>query len=134
MAGSDSPCATTATTSATATTAGDRISDDHPNAAGDRKATAEFVPLLNAAVNAWRAGQPIHALSIRWAKLETPSSFQFGWPSRTSRTYSVSATTNLALGFSEVTNQITAQPPTNTFVLPMARELQRFFRVREHSP
>ena len=29
--------------------------DDHPNAAGDRKATAEFVPLLNAAVNAWLA-------------------------------------------------------------------------------
>lgn len=27
--------------------------DDHPNAAGDRKATAEFVPLLNAAYNAW---------------------------------------------------------------------------------
>jgi hypothetical protein len=28
-------------------------SDSHPNAAGDRKATAEFVPLLNAAYNAW---------------------------------------------------------------------------------
>jgi hypothetical protein len=28
--------------------------DSHPNAAGDRKATAEFVPLLNAAYNAWR--------------------------------------------------------------------------------
>ena len=27
--------------------------DSHPNAAGDRKATAEFVPLLNAAYNAW---------------------------------------------------------------------------------
>ena len=27
--------------------------DDHPNAVGSRKATAEFVPLLNAAVNAW---------------------------------------------------------------------------------
>lgn len=27
--------------------------DDHPNAAGDAKATAEFVPLLNAAVHAW---------------------------------------------------------------------------------
>ena len=28
--------------------------DSHPNAAGDRKATAEFVPLLNAAYNAWQ--------------------------------------------------------------------------------
>jgi hypothetical protein len=28
--------------------------DSHPNAAGDRKATAEFVPLLNAAYNAWK--------------------------------------------------------------------------------
>lgn len=28
--------------------------DDHPNAAGDRKATAELVPLLNAAYNAWK--------------------------------------------------------------------------------
>jgi hypothetical protein len=27
--------------------------DSHPNAAGDKKATAEFVPLLNAAYNAW---------------------------------------------------------------------------------
>ncbi len=29
----------------------------HPNAAGDQKATAEFVPLLNAAYNAWK-GEP----------------------------------------------------------------------------
>jgi hypothetical protein len=28
--------------------------DDHPNAVGSRKATVEFVPLLNAAVNAWK--------------------------------------------------------------------------------
>ena len=28
--------------------------DSHPNAAGDQKATAEFVPLLNAAYNAWQ--------------------------------------------------------------------------------
>jgi hypothetical protein len=28
--------------------------DDHPNAAGDHKATAELVPLLNAAYNAWQ--------------------------------------------------------------------------------
>ncbi|MCL5099208.1 MAG: hypothetical protein M1608_17055 [Candidatus Omnitrophica bacterium] len=35
--------------------------NDHPNQAGDLKATAEFVPLLNAAVHAWlveRAGAP----------------------------------------------------------------------------
>jgi hypothetical protein len=30
-------------------------SDDHPNAAGDKKATAEFVGLLNAAYNAWKS-------------------------------------------------------------------------------
>lgn len=29
-------------------------SDDHPNAAGDRKATAEFLPLLNNAYNWWK--------------------------------------------------------------------------------
>jgi len=29
-------------------------SDYHPNAAGDQKATAEFVPLLNAAYNVWK--------------------------------------------------------------------------------
>jgi hypothetical protein len=29
--------------------------DDHPNEVGSQKATAEFVPLLNAAVNAWLA-------------------------------------------------------------------------------
>ncbi len=28
--------------------------DSHPNAAGDRKATTEFLPLLNAAYNAWK--------------------------------------------------------------------------------
>ena len=28
--------------------------DSHPNAAGDQKATAEFVPLLNGAYNAWK--------------------------------------------------------------------------------
>jgi hypothetical protein len=32
--------------------------DDHPNPAGSRKATAEFVPLLNAAVNAWQKSRP----------------------------------------------------------------------------
>ena len=31
-------------------------SDSHPTAAGLQKATAEFVPLLNAAYNAWRGG------------------------------------------------------------------------------
>ena len=30
--------------------------DSHPSAAGDRKATAEFVPILNIAYNRWRAG------------------------------------------------------------------------------
>ena len=29
--------------------------DDHPNAAGDRKATAEFLPLLNNAYHTWQA-------------------------------------------------------------------------------
>ena len=29
--------------------------DDHPNAAGDRKATAEFLPLLNNAYNTWKS-------------------------------------------------------------------------------
>lgn len=32
--------------------------DDHPNWAGNQKATAEFVPWLNAKYNSWAAGQP----------------------------------------------------------------------------
>ena len=32
--------------------------DDHPSPAGNRKATREFVPLLNACVNRWLAGGP----------------------------------------------------------------------------
>jgi hypothetical protein len=32
--------------------------DDHPNPLGSRKATAEFLPLLNAAYHAWQSGQP----------------------------------------------------------------------------
>jgi hypothetical protein len=31
--------------------------DDHPRAAGDRKATEEFVPLLNVAYNAWKGNE-----------------------------------------------------------------------------
>jgi hypothetical protein len=31
--------------------------DDHPNAAGDRKATEEFLPLLNCAYNAWTGNE-----------------------------------------------------------------------------
>jgi hypothetical protein len=31
--------------------------DSHPSAAGDRKATDEFVPLLNAAYNAWKGNE-----------------------------------------------------------------------------
>jgi len=32
--------------------------DDHPNPIGSRKATTEFLPLLNAAYHAWQSGQP----------------------------------------------------------------------------
>ena len=40
--------------------------DSHPSAAGDQKATAEFVPLLNAAYNAWKGngGGALPALAI----------------------------------------------------------------------
>ncbi len=48
-------------TSAYASAAG----DDHPNGVGDRKATAEFVPLLNAAVRAWQtASAPANPPSV----------------------------------------------------------------------
>lgn len=33
--------------------------DDHPSAAGSRKATEEFVPLLNIFYNRWKAGAPV---------------------------------------------------------------------------
>jgi hypothetical protein len=49
--------------------------DSHPNAAGDGKATAEFVPLLNAAYNAWKGNSgadttgpltfALHATSVK---------------------------------------------------------------------
>ena len=39
-------------TTAYATSSG----DDHPNSAGNKKATAEFIPLLNFAYNRWQAG------------------------------------------------------------------------------
>jgi hypothetical protein len=39
--------------------------DDHPNIVGSRKATAEFVPLLNAAVNAWLAESPQGPVTVR---------------------------------------------------------------------
>jgi hypothetical protein len=32
------------------------VGDDHPGSAGNRKATAEFIPLLNFAYNRWQAG------------------------------------------------------------------------------
>jgi hypothetical protein len=34
------------------------IGDDHPSRAGNRKATAELVPLLNVIYNNWRATVP----------------------------------------------------------------------------
>jgi hypothetical protein len=51
-------------------------SDSHPSAAGDAIATAEFVPMLNAAYNAWRAGGSATlppTLERRTGKLSTPS-------------------------------------------------------------
>ena len=41
--------------------------DSHPNAAGDQKATAEFVPLLNAAYNAW-TGQRRRRRRTPWGR------------------------------------------------------------------
>ena len=50
--------------------------DSHPSAAGDMIATAEFVPMLNAARNSWRAGTGAMLfanLTPRTASLSTPS-------------------------------------------------------------
>ena len=47
--------------------------DDHPNAAGDRKATAEFLPLLNNAYNTWQATS--HTITI------TAPTAASSWPS-----------------------------------------------------
>ena len=50
--------------------------DSHPSAAGDAIATTEFVPMLNAAYNAWRAGGSAAlppTLVKRTAKLSVPS-------------------------------------------------------------
>ena len=42
--------------------------DSHPSAAGLQKATAEFVPLLNAAYNAWRGNERRRASSVASAR------------------------------------------------------------------
>jgi hypothetical protein len=50
--------------------------DSHPSAAGDAVATAEFVPMLNAAYNSWRAGGSATlppTLKRRAARLSKPS-------------------------------------------------------------
>jgi hypothetical protein len=47
--------------------------DSHPSAAGDRKATAEFVPLLNAAYNAWKGVGPPPSASPSPSPSVTPS-------------------------------------------------------------
>lgn len=50
--------------------------DSHPSAAGDQIATAEFVPLLNAAYDAWKTGghlQPAPPLTPRATQVSKPS-------------------------------------------------------------
>jgi hypothetical protein len=50
-------------------------SDSHPSAAGDRIATTEFVPLLNASYNSWKAGTGAMitpTLTRYFAKMSTP--------------------------------------------------------------
>jgi hypothetical protein len=50
--------------------------DSHPSAAGDVKATAEFVPLLNAAYDAWKTGthlSPAPAITPRRTYVYKPS-------------------------------------------------------------
>ncbi len=56
-------------TSAYATDSG----DDHPNAAGNRKATEEFLPMLNIFYNRWRSGAPVTAPPVpTTGAVETP--------------------------------------------------------------
>ena len=52
---------------------GDGVPDDnHPTPAGHRKATIEFIPLLNIAYNRWRASAPVGQLSV------SPQNVDFG--------------------------------------------------------
>ena len=74
-------------------------------------------------------GTPV--LKIRTAKTEPDGTFKLTWTSVPNRTYAVMTSTNLASGFSALTNLIPAQPPENTWVWPMEGGRQRFFRVRE---
>ncbi len=56
--------------------------DSHPNAAGDQKATAELVPLLNNAYNAWRASSvpPVITVAPTGAATKTRgSSLAVSW-------------------------------------------------------
>lgn len=69
--------------------------DDHPNALGSRKATAEFVPLLNAAVRAWQA-----------SLLGTPSAPHIADFRRSGATISLEVT-HLSPGFAYVLQQNT---------------------------
>jgi hypothetical protein len=57
--------------------------DSHPSAAGDQIATAEFVPMLNAAYNAWRAGSVATGTPVDFpdASLDTAVRSAIGKPS-----------------------------------------------------
>jgi len=56
--------------------------DDHPSGAGSRKATGEFVPLLNVAYNRWIAGVPPTPPVVPVAPAGPTRTAIAGWPSK----------------------------------------------------
>jgi hypothetical protein len=62
---------------------GTDVGNSHPNATGDQLATAEFVPMLNAAYNAWRAGTTLPSTEVlRVSVSRTPKASSLSYKRR----------------------------------------------------
>ena len=104
--------------------------DDHPNAAGDAKATMEFVPLLNAAVNAWLATSS--AVPRLTATRSDPH--QLDWTATelvAGVSYTLQWKTNLAVAsWNNVTNLIAFSTVTNGTIPIIVTSPAAFYRLR----
>ena len=104
--------------------------DDHPTAAGDAKATLEFVPLLNAAVNAWLTA-PVPA--PRLAAKRT-GNHQFEWTAAelvAGTSYTVQHKADLTAGsWANVTNWIAVSSTTTGVISIDASASAAFYRLQ----
>jgi hypothetical protein len=104
--------------------------NDHPNAVGDAKATLEFVPLLNAAVNAWLAASvPVPRLTAT-----RTGSHQFEWTAAelvVGISYTIERTTDLTAGsWTDVANWMAATSSTSGTVVIDVNSPRAFYRLK----